>query len=100
MDNYNFGRSKEGLVANFLNLKGFVNVQLTPGSRGWHDVAGQYPIGGKWILVQVKASRMNVGKPTIATDDKIGLKDFAVNNRHEAWIAYVVGSDIEWEHLA
>jgi hypothetical protein len=99
MDNYNFGRSKEELVADFLSSKGFKNVQLTPGSRGWFDVAGQYP-NGRWILIQVKASRTNVAMPVIASNEKENFRSFAVRGGHEAWVAYVVGINIEWEQLA
>ncbi len=99
MDNYNFGRTKESLVAQYLISKGFVNVKLAMGSRGVFDVAGQYA-DGRWILVQVKASRPAVAAPVITSDEKRGLRSFAVNNGHEAWVAYIVGTDIEWERVA
>lgn len=96
MDQYNFGREKEELVAGVLRNQGFLNVKLTDGSRGAYDVYGQYQ-DGRFILVQVKASRIGIAKPQATDGDKGRLIAVANENNASAYIAYVVGTEIEWK---
>lgn len=98
MDQYNFGREKEEFVAKKLAGQGFLNVHLTEGSRGAYDVYGQYT-DGRFILVQVKASRVGIDKPQATDEDKKQLVAIANENNASAYIAYVVGTEVEWEKL-
>ncbi|MDE2001097.1 MAG: hypothetical protein KGI60_00855 [Patescibacteria group bacterium] len=98
MDNYNFGRSKEVLVANDLVRCGFRNVQLTKGSRGPFDVFGNYE-DGHFILVQVKSSRITFAAASASGDDKDKLIAIARQHSAEAYIAYVVGDQIQYEKV-
>ncbi len=98
MDQYNFGREKEALVAAELRRLGYTGVGLTERSKGSYDVYAKNG-SGRWMLVQVKASRISVGNPTATGEDKQRLLNSAIQHAAEAWIAYVVGNQIEWESV-